>query len=586
MLLSSWLSGSPVTPGTAIFDVGLAFIRGTGQPDEAAAFVAQGVAIFWQALCPDKEVRRPFRATRFALSAPAADLAAQVGRAAALLPIETACDLLGRLHTAALPAALRRQQGAFYTPPALAEFIAQRETEAGTDWHRARVLDPACGAGATLLPALRRLLAAQPDLASDVVLDEVAARLHGMDLDPGAAWIAQILIDAFLLPWSLRAGRAAPQIVTVADSLHTGLAPGWDLVLGNPPYGAVTLSAADRARFQRSLKGRANLYGLFIDRAVDLLRPGGLIAFLTPTTCLSGDYSNALRCLLKRAAPPVSLDFLVSRKGVYDGAQQETMLGVWQRGALSGPIELAEIRLEDTGLEVHPIGAATLPADAGAPWPLPRRMEQAHLAAALAHASHHLSDWGYRVRTGPTEAHRVKDRLAASPGNSCVPLLWAEAVGTGQAGFTWPGARRAGMAWFDATGYEAMLVREPALLVQRTTAPEQARRLITGHLTNEFLAAHGGAVAVENHLNLIEPANTTPAVPLNVVATFFASAAADAAFRCLSSSLAVSATELRALPLPHADRMVTLARLLQKGAGPHEIENECERLYLQPGRLQ
>lgn len=45
MLLSSCLSGSPVTPGTTIFDGGLAFIRGTGQPDEAATFVAQGVAM-------------------------------------------------------------------------------------------------------------------------------------------------------------------------------------------------------------------------------------------------------------------------------------------------------------------------------------------------------------------------------------------------------------------------------------------------------------------------------------------------------------------------------------------------------------
>ena len=579
MLLSSYISGLPVPMDASAFTAGLALAHTCGKRGDAPAILEEALRAYWHVLSPETEIRSPFRAAKAPLPAEAADLAWRFGTAAALFPVDEACDLLGRLHSTALPPKLRAQQGSYYTPPGLAGLLARRATEAGTDWTRARILDPACGGGATLLPALRHVLAALPGRAPCEVLDQVAGRLRGVDLDPGAAWLAQVMLDAALLPWTRRAARPAPQVVEVADSLHGTIEDGaWDLVLGNPPYGAVTISPEDRARFSDSLHGRANLYGLFLHRAVDLVRPGGIITFLLPTTCLGGEYSRALRGLLGRQAPPASLDFLVDRAGVYDSVQQETMLGVWVRGAPAGEVALTEIRMKDGRPELHPIGRMPLPAELEAPWPLPRRRSEAHLATVLARASHRLADWGYRVRTGPAEAPRLKGRLAATPGPGRVPLLWAEAVGSGS-GLAWPGTRRASTAWLDATDRTALLVRQPALLVQRTTAPEQSRRLVTRLLPADFLAAHGGAVAVENHLNLVEPVCAAPSVPVEVVAAFLGSAAADAAFRCLGSSLAVSAAELRALPLPPAQKLGALAGLIAAGANAEAVERECLRLY-------
>lgn len=127
------------------------------------------------------------------------------------------CARIGNLYCSLLPTGLRARQGSFFTPPALATLLLQRATEAGTDWRTCRVLDPACGGGAILLPALRRLLAVLSDTAPDIVLAEVATRVRGIDIDPMAAWLAQVMCDAALLPWTSATGTPPPRIVETGN---------------------------------------------------------------------------------------------------------------------------------------------------------------------------------------------------------------------------------------------------------------------------------------------------------------------------------------------------------------------------------
>jgi adenine-specific DNA-methyltransferase len=43
------------------------------------------------------------------------------------------------------------------------------------------------------------------------------------------------------------------------------------------------------------------------------------------------------------------------------------------------------------------------------------------------------------------------------------------------------------------------------VLVQRTTAPEQVRRLVVGVLAAATITSWDGRVVVENHLNVLSP---------------------------------------------------------------------------------
>ncbi|WP_227488366.1 hypothetical protein, partial [Brachybacterium subflavum] len=63
---------------------------------------------------------------------------------------------------------------------------------------------------------------------------------------------------------------------------------------------------------------------------------------------------------------------------------------------------------------------------------------------------------------------------------------------------------------------------------------------------------------------MLRPLDSAPRVSPEVLAAFINSRAADQAFRCVSGSVAVSAYELEALPLPSPDALDHLQELISK----------------------
>ncbi len=498
--------------------------------------------------------------------------------------VQQAAHLIGTLYTAALPDEHRAAHGVFYTPPPLVDHLLDMAQEAGTDWRAARVLDPACGAGAFLIAAATRMMAAHATTDPALALRRIGLDLRGFEIDPFAAWLAQALLEAALAPLARAAGRPVPQMVAVRDSLElrAGDAAGFDLVAGNPPYGRVTLPPERRAVFARGTYGHANLYGLFTDAALRWVRPGGLVAYVTPTSMLSGLYHTALRALLAGTAPPVAVDLVDERAGVFDDVLQETMLTVYRRTAARRPRQgrIGFLRVAADGrVSRRDAGRFSLPPDPKAPWLLPRAPDQVALARHLRAMPHRLADYGYGVSTGPLVWNRFKPQFRAGPGGACFPVVWAESV-TPDGRFLWRAERRNHAPWFraDLPRDAWLLVDRPCVLLQRTTAKEQARRLIAAELPEAFIAAHG-AVIVENHLNMVRAIVARPPVPPAAIAALLNSGAADRAFRCINGSVAVSAFELEAMPVPPPAVMGKVARLLTRHAPAASIEAVIAAAY-------
>jgi adenine-specific DNA-methyltransferase len=507
-------------------------------------------------------------------------LADSLGEAAAQLNVEAAAYQIGLAYTGMLPPEYRAAQGVYYTPPALTARLTAQATEAGLDWTSARVLDPACGGGAFLAPVAQRMIDALPGCSPRILIENIANRLRGYEIDPFAAWLSQVALDTVLLPISREAKRRLPVLVTICDSLRRSPPrERFDLVIGNPPYGRVRLDAAQRARFTRSLYGHANLYGLFTDLGLRHAKENGIIAYVTPTSFLAGEYFKNLRSLLGRNAPPATIDFVSVRRGVFDDVLQETLLATYRCGGTPAPITVHEITPENSaGLSVKNAGTIALPANPSEPWLLPRHPEQSSLVARLTCMRHRLADWGYTVSTGPLVWNRHKSQLASRPGRGRHPLIWAEAV-TSDGHFIFRAEKKNHAPYFEVrSGDDWLVVDTPCVLLQRTTAKEQARRLIAAALPDAFLKEHG-AVVVENHLNMLRPIDGRPRVAPAVLAAFLNSVAADRAFRCVSGSVAVSAYELEALPLPDPGGLDSLATLLRIRADRDRIEAACARLY-------
>lgn len=550
----------------------------------ARAFGVRLIEAWWRGLnelkVAPQELRVPLAEFETStLSDTASLLAEQIGLEAAKFDAETAAYQIGLTYTSMLPVEHRGEYGIFYTPPALTARLIDQATSANVDWATCRVLDPACGGGAFLAPIAQRIMKELSQCSPKLLLQSIGNRLHGFEIDAFGAWLSQVTLDAVLLPISSTSGLRLPIMITVCDSLRNHPnKDGFDLVIGNPPYGKAKLDAETRELYKRSLYGHANLYGLFTDFAIRQTKPGGVIAFVTPTSFLAGGYFKNLRALISQEAPPISLDFVAARKGVFDDVLQEMALTTYRKAGEAVPVAVSEIISAEGATEIRETGSIFLPKDITLPWLLPRNPSQTTLVKKLVEMPHRLVDWGYKVSTGPLVWNRHKSQLVYQKGNSRLPLIWAEAI-TADGEFVFRAEKKNHAPYFELTPSDQWLVTtESCVLLQRTTAKEQSRRLIATALPIDFLQFHGGVV-IENHINMVKPLTDAPKVSTAVLAAFLNSGAADRAFRCVSGSVAVSAYELESLPLPDPLALKELAKLVDAGASKDAIEVACSRIF-------
>ena len=85
-------------------------------------------------------------------------------------------------------------------------------------------------------------------------------------------------------------------LVQFAEVFGSG---GFDIVVANPPY-VVVSDAQLRGLYREGVYGRMNLYGLFIQRSLQLLKEKGLLLFINPRTLLTDRYFTNLRKVIRQ----------------------------------------------------------------------------------------------------------------------------------------------------------------------------------------------------------------------------------------------------------------------------------------------
>jgi adenine-specific DNA-methyltransferase len=464
---------------------------------------------------------------------------------------DLSAEEVGDAYVRALSPASRARHGRHYTPTHLAERLWEMSRAALGHGRKPKALeglvrDPACGAGALLLPVLREHLNASHNVDPRVVLAGLPNLIEGLDADPAAVWIANVVLAAEMIPLLRRvpsSGRKPlPQLVRVGDGLASPRMQA-RLVLMNPPYGRVRLSAEDRRRFGHVLYGHANLYSLFVGAGLESLEASGALAAVVPTSFTSGRYFSNLRAEIAETAPLRDLTFVSNRNGVFSTVLQETCLAVFSRR----PSRRTIVSSLD-GATVHPVASVKARQGAG-PWVLPRRADDAPIAAASASMPLTLASTGWAASTGPLVWNRRKGDLHARPASDRAYVIWAADIDGGKLHRDTARNALRYLSLHGAADRQVLVLGEPAVLVQRTTAPEQRRRLVAAELTGEDLMRLG-PVVVENHVNVLRPRAQHVLLSRATLARLLATKTLDRLMRCISGSVALSAYELESLPLP------------------------------------
>ncbi|RXJ79064.1 restriction endonuclease subunit M [Aliarcobacter skirrowii] len=200
-----------------------------------------------------------------------------------------------------------------------------------------KILDPACGSGAFLNQALEYLISEHKNLQNDLALmgdlftsymveEEILEHnLYGVDINEDAVEIAKLSL------WLRTAKRGRP-LTKLVDKIKCGNSliddksvvsnafvweeefkevfeqGGFDVVIGNPPYGAEIIILNEDT---------TESYLLFYKKAIVLLRQKGILGFITPDSWLTNNNAKSLR---KMFCEEGSISSLLDTYKVFDDA--------------------------------------------------------------------------------------------------------------------------------------------------------------------------------------------------------------------------------------------------------------------------
>jgi adenine-specific DNA-methyltransferase len=456
------------------------------------------------------------------------------------------------LYALAMGERRRRMLAAFFTPPFVVRHAIDSAVAAGLNLRRHTILDPAAGGAAFLSSLAGRMREAGSNGRG------ICDRLHGIEIDSGLAELARGLI-------AHRAGaRSCLSTVTTGNALlrWKDIRDGQvHAVLANPPYGRVLGRTARQAHADHAglvHPGHVNQYALFAGLATDAVRPGGVVVLVIPASFLTGPLFGALRHHLRTTCRIGSVALIAEANGAFLDVQQEACILTLKRrlkpeDARQDPVPFSRISAVAPQAD---LGMVRLPDGLDDPWFLPP-FDQTGPADSL----RTLADYGVQVRAGYFVWNREKARMTRRRTAKTVPLIWAANVRPGEA--CNPRARVGrGIDFVFFESDTPSIVREQAIVLQRTTNNRQARRLRPALVPREVLTQYGGFVT-ENHTIVVRA--LSPEVRLDVLCTLLSTDAVDQRFRRLSTGSHVSVKSLRRLELPPPNRF---AALLEKFKDP------------------
>lgn len=461
----------------------------------------------------------------------------------------------------------RKAAGMFFTPPEISHKLISTCEKLGVNLTSVRLVDPACGGSALLLPATIRVnqLLAERGIKARDRITHLEAHISGGDIDDTLRRLSGHFLTMALYAEIQESGILPEFSLRLQDSLVAGsnVFMDFDLVLCNPPFRKVTAEEKHKVpeTYKHWMKGQANLYGYFMALCMDMLKFGGMAALITPSGFLSGHSFTPLRKELTSHNTVHNITLSPKRTSLFLDVQQEVAVTHVVKGRHLGRRPLVTVETLCRATQTEVLNKIQLPID-GQIWGVPRNSEDATILQQAARCPATLDDYGYRARVGHhvwnRDGHKrpqytsSKDALAA--GASVVPLIWADQIAPMRPFRpTWGGAPECVHMVLDCSSDKTDLcTRNPAVLIQRVTNNNQKMRIVAAPLNWNFISRWKG-FAAENHVVILEQTSEKPSLSPNQLAELLSTNWVNRQLSCLSASANVSVFELGHLRLPAPD---------------------------------
>ncbi|TXJ55150.1 methyltransferase domain-containing protein [Brachyspira aalborgi] len=269
----------------------------------------------------------------------------------------------------------RKKLGQYFTPKYIRELLLSKLPKKDN----ADILDPACGSGEFLLSCKKYFK---------------NPILYGFDIDKKLINIASKLVK-----------NAS---IKNFDFLNIDInKKKYDYIIGNPPYFELKLNEEIKKKYFDIIKGRVNIFSLFIKTGLDLLKDGGYLAYVVPPSMNNGAYFSKLREYIIKNS---SLEYLHIIDGAdnFHLANQKVMLIILKK---TNSKKSSKYIFKKNGITIF-------------------TEDKKFLNKAYKNTVS-LKDIGYTVKTGSIIWNEHKEKLTNDKNNSTL-LIWASNINNGK----------------------------------------------------------------------------------------------------------------------------------------------------------
>lgn len=269
----------------------------------------------------------------------------------------------------------RKKLGQYFTPKSIRELLLSKLPKKDN----VDILDPACGSGEFLLSCKKYFK---------------NPILYGFDIDKKLINIASKLVK-----------NAS---IKNFDFLNIDInKKKYDYIIGNPPYFELKLNEEIKKKYFDIIKGRVNIFSLFIKTGLDLLKDGGYLAYVVPPSMNNGAYFSKLREYVIKNS---SLEYLHIIDGAdnFHLANQKVMLIILKK---TNSKKSSKYIFKKNGITIF--------------------TEDKNFLNKSYKNTVSLKDIGYTVKTGNIIWNEHKEKLTNDKNNSTL-LIWASNINNGK----------------------------------------------------------------------------------------------------------------------------------------------------------
>lgn len=329
----------------------------------------------------------------------------------------------------------RKKLGQYFTPKFIRELLLSKLPKKDN----ADILDPACGSGEFLLSCKKYFK---------------NPILYGFDIDKKLINISSKLVK-----------NAS---IKNFDFLNIDInKKKYDYIIGNPPYFELKLNKEIKKKYFDIIKGRVNIFSLFIKTGLDLLKDGGYLAYVVPPSMNNGAYFSKLREYVIKNS---SLEYLHIIDGAdnFHLANQKVMLIILKK---TNSKKSSKYIFKKNGIMIF--------------------MENKKFLNKAYKNTVSLKDIGYTVKTGSIIWNEHKEKLTNDKNNSTL-LIWASNINNGKIiiGYT------KGKPQYIKNISNDLIIKSRVVVVNRITGSSKEIN-IKAAIVNEK------EFVCENHVNVI-----------------------------------------------------------------------------------